>query len=133
MRKSFEQRTREALGWPLIAGRVQTLQVNMGFLCNMACGHCHVDAGPARQELMGKEIVDQTLAVLKKCDIRTIDITGGAPELNPHFTYLIIEAKKAGCHVMVRSNLTVLFEKGLEHLLQFYSGHNVEITASLPC
>jgi radical SAM/Cys-rich protein len=132
MQKKFEERIEETLGCPLTAGDLQVLQVNVGYRCNMACRHCHVVAGPDRSEVMEKDTVDQVLAVLKKYDIRTLDITGGAPELNPHFTYFITEAKKAGCHIIARSNLTVFFERGHEHLPEFYCEHDIEITASLP-
>jgi radical SAM/Cys-rich protein len=81
---------------------------------------------------MEKSTIDQILALLKKHDIRTLDITGGAPELNPHFTYFVMEAKKAGCHIIVRSNLTIFFEEGFEHLPEFYGEYDIEITASLP-
>ena len=117
---------------PLISSGLQILQINVGYRCNMTCKHCHVDAGPHRTEMMGKDSVDLVLSVLKDGDIRTLDITGGAPELNPHFTYLVTEAKKTGRHVIVRSNLTVFLEKGFEHLPEFYSEHDIEITASLP-
>jgi len=114
MQKKFEERIKETLGGALIAGRnLQSLQVNVGYRCNMACRHCHVVAGPDRSEIMSKDTVDQVLTVLKKYDIRMLDITGGAPELNPNFTYFITEAKKAGCHIVARSNLTVFFEKAM--------------------
>lgn len=132
MQKKFEKRTEETLGGPLTAEDLQILQVNVGYRCNMVCKHCHVAAGPNRSEIMEKETVDQVLAVLKKYNIKTLDITGGAPELNPHFTYFVTEAKKAGCHIIARSNLTVFFEKGHEHLPEFYCEHDIEITASLP-
>jgi radical SAM/Cys-rich protein len=130
--QKFKERIEETLGGPLTAGDLQILQVNVGYRCNMACRHCHVVAGPNRSEVMEKDTVDEVLAVLKKFDIKTLDITGGAPELNPHFTYFAAEAKKAGCHIIARSNLTVFFEKGYEHLPEFYCEHGIEITASLP-
>jgi len=133
MLKNFDDQTRETLGHPLTAGDIQTLQVNMGNKCNMACGHCHVEAGPNRLEVMAEDTVDQVLTALKKHRIRTLDITGGAPELNPHFLYFVTEAGKTGCRIIVRSNLTVFFEKGMEHLPAFYDENNIEITASLPC
>ena len=132
MQKKFEEKIEETLGGPLAAKDLRALQVNVGYRCNMACRHCHVVAGPNRSEVMEKDTVDQVLAVLKKYDIKTLDITGGAPELNPHFTYFVTEAKKAGCHIIARSNLTVFFEKGYEHLPEFYYEHDIEITASLP-
>jgi len=132
MNLEFKKKITETVGAPLTALGLRALQVNVGYRCNMACKHCHIGAGPGRSEVMEKDTIDQILAVLKKHDIRTIDITGGAPELNPHFTYFVTEAKKAGCHVIVRSNLTVFFEKGFEHLPEFYHEHDIEITASLP-
>ncbi len=98
----------------------------------MACRHCHVAAGPDRPEVMEKDAIEQVLAVLKRYDIKTLDIIGGAQELKPHFTYFVTEAKKAGCHIIARSNLIVFFEKGYEHLPEFYGEHDVKITASLP-
>ncbi|MFZ2198716.1 MAG: arsenosugar biosynthesis radical SAM (seleno)protein ArsS [Thermodesulfovibrionales bacterium] len=132
MQKKFEERIEKTLGGPLTAGDLRVLQVNVGYRCNMACRHCHVVAGPNRSEVMEKDTVDQVLAVLKKYDIKSLDLTGGAPELNPHFTYFVTEARKTGCHIIARSNLTVLFEKGYEHLPEFYCEHDIEITASLP-
>jgi len=128
----FEHKAYEVLKAPLLSAGVQSLQVNVGYSCNMACRHCHVNAGPDRPEMMEKETVDQVLSVMKEHDIGTLDITGGAPELNPHFNYFVASAKEAGCHVIVRSNLTIFFEKGFEHLPEFYREHAVEITASLP-
>jgi len=132
MQTKFEERIEKTLGGPLTAGDLHVLQVNVGYRCNMACRHCHVVAGPNRSEVMEKDTVDQVLAVLNKYDIKTLDLTGGAPELNPYFTYFVTEAKKAGCHIIARSNLTIFFEKGYEHLPEFYRKHDIEITASLP-
>jgi radical SAM/Cys-rich protein len=132
MQKKFEERIEKTLGGPLTAEDLHVLQVNVGYRCNMACRHCHVVAGPNRSEVMEKETVDQVLAVLKKYDIKSLDLTGGAPELNPHFTYFVTEARKTGCHITARSNLTVFFEKGYEYLPEFYCEHDIEITASLP-
>lgn len=128
----FSNKVSAVLKAPLISSELQSLQVNVGYRCNMACKHCHVGAGPNRFEMMERDTIDQILAVLKKHNIQTLDITGGAPELNPHFTYFVTEAKKTGCHVIVRSNLTIFFEEGFEHLPEFYRDHDVEITASLP-
>ncbi|OGW25003.1 MAG: hypothetical protein A2X59_02430 [Nitrospirae bacterium GWC2_42_7] len=128
----FKNKISEVLQNSLNSIEIERLQDNVGYRCNMACKHCHVSAGPGRTEMMEKDIVDQVLDVLKKHEIRTLDITGGAPEMNPHFTYLVTAAKKEGCHVIVRSNLTIFFEKGFEHLPEFYQEHDVEITASLP-
>ncbi len=128
----FNNKVSEVLKSPLTASGLQSLQVNVGYICNMSCKHCHVAAGPNRSEIMKKDTVDQILDVLKKHDIRTLDVTGGAPEMNPYFPYLVTEARKAGCHVIVRSNLTIFFEKGFEQIPEFYREHDIEISASLP-
>ncbi len=118
--------------YPLSALDVGVLQVNLGYRCNMSCKHCHVEAGPSRPEMMEMETVSDVLVLLKNSGIKTLDITGGAPELNPHFRYLIREAKKIGSHVMVRSNLTIFFEAGMNDLPEFYKEHEIELIASLP-
>jgi radical SAM/Cys-rich protein len=114
------------------APSVETLQVNVGKLCNQACKHCHVDASPARKEIMTRETVEQVLSAVRRFSIPTLDITGGAPELNPSFRYLVAEARRAGAHVMARHNLTVLFEPGQEDLPRFFREHSVEVVSSLP-
>ncbi|MFT6274445.1 MAG: radical SAM/Cys-rich protein [Halioglobus sp.] len=112
---------------------VTTLQVNLGYLCNMSCVHCHVNAGPTRTELMSLDNIEHVLSLLRRSAIRTLDLTGGAPELNPHFRYLVAEAVKLGVHVIDRCNLTILFEPGQQDLAEFLAQHEVEISASLPC
>src|SRR5918994_1243085 len=94
----------------LRAHSVETLQVNVGKLCNQACKHCHVDASPSRTEIMTRETVDLIIAALRQFRFPVVDITGGAPELNPSFRYLVTEARAAGANVLVRHNLTVMFE-----------------------
>jgi radical SAM/Cys-rich protein len=121
-----------AHGMELRAAGIQTLQVNVGKLCNQACKHCHVDAGPSRTEIMTRETAEQVIQTVKKFRIGTLDITGGAPELNPSFRYLVGEARGAGAHVMVRHNLTVMFEPGQHDLPEFFRDHRVEVTSSLP-
>lgn len=128
----FHDKILNILHNPLTAFEIKILQANIGYRCNMACKHCHVDAGPGRHEIMDKETMDTLLEVLKAHDIPTLDITGGAPELNPHFTYLVKGAKKAGRHVIVRTNLTILADSGFDHYPEFCSEHDIEITASLP-
>jgi len=118
---------------PVRRAPLETLQVNLGYRCNQSCQHCHVNAGPARTELMDRETVDVVLAVLDKTGLRTLDLTGGAPELNPHFRDLVREARARGVHVIDRCNLTVLLEPGQEDLAQFLAAQRVEICASLPC
>src|ERR1051326_2508416 len=112
---------------------IRMLQVNVGKLCNQACQHCHVDAGPKRTEVMTRETVDEVLAAVRRCRIHTVDITGGAPEMNPHFEYLVSGARALGCHVMNRCNLTVFSVPGKEHLPEFLAAQRGEGIASLPC
>ncbi|HEX2236778.1 MAG TPA: arsenosugar biosynthesis radical SAM (seleno)protein ArsS [Gammaproteobacteria bacterium] len=113
--------------------RLQILQVNVGYKCNQACLHCHVNAGPKRQEMMSREVIKTVLRFLKVSGIQTVDITGGAPELNPHFRELVIRARGMGKHVIDRCNLTILEEPGFEDMPAFLAEQGVEITASLPC
>jgi radical SAM/Cys-rich protein len=118
---------------PLRRRAVQTLQVNLGYTCNQTCVHCHVNAGPNRTEQMSRENIDAVLDVLVAKDIGTLDLTGGAPELNRHFRDLVVEARRRGVHVIDRCNLTILFEPGQDGLAQFLAAEQVEVVASLPC
>jgi radical SAM/Cys-rich protein len=112
----------------------ETLQVNVGKRCNQACHHCHVDAGPARREIMTAITVARIVELIKANPaIRCVDLTGGAPELNPNFPTLVAAARKAKRSVIVRCNLTVLFEPGLEWLPEFYRVNQVRLVCSLPC
>ena len=113
--------------------KLDTLQVNLGYLCNQTCQHCHVDAGPNRKEQMDRQTVDDLIHFLKQSDIQTLDLTGGAPELNENFRYFVTAARKQGVHVIDRCNLTVLNEPGQEDLADFFASHNVEVVASMPC
>ena len=113
--------------------RLDTVQVNLGKLCNQACTHCHVNAGPGRTEVMDLETIDHVLDFLNDSGATTLDITGGAPELNPNFRYLVEEAVKQGKKIIVRCNLTVFFESGQSYLPGFYRENGVEVVASLPC
>jgi radical SAM/Cys-rich protein len=117
---------------PLRAVRLTTLQVNVGKVCNQACKHCHVDAGPARKESMTRETAETVVRVIRKHSIPIVDITGGAPELNPNFRFLVNAARDAGSEVMVRHNLTVQFEPGMEDLPAYFREQGVEVVASLP-
>lgn len=119
-------------GIELRAAIVDTLQVNVGKLCNQACKHCHVDAGPARTEIMTRETAVQVIEAVRRFRIPTVDITGGAPELNPSFRYLVSESRGLGSHVVVRHNLTVIFEPGKYDLPEFFRDHSVEVVSSLP-
>ena len=118
---------------PVHRASLETLQVNLGYLCNLSCVHCHVNAGPHRTEQMDRETIDTLLALLDRAAIHTLDLTGGAPELNPHFRYLVREARALDVHVIDRCNLTVLLEPGQEDLADFLAEQHVEICASLPC
>ncbi|HKK13829.1 MAG TPA: arsenosugar biosynthesis radical SAM (seleno)protein ArsS [Gammaproteobacteria bacterium] len=114
-------------------GPLHTLQVNLGYRCNQSCLHCHVNAGPRRTEVMDRETVQDVLHYLDARGVQTLDLTGGAPELNPHFRYLVGEAVARGVHVMDRCNLTILRQPGQEDLAAFLADHGVEVVASLPC
>ncbi|MBI4115177.1 MAG: arsenosugar biosynthesis radical SAM protein ArsS [Candidatus Omnitrophica bacterium] len=114
--------------------KIEILQVNLGKLCNLACVHCHVEAGPTKtRENMNHETAEAVVYFMDRAQFKTLDLTGGAPELNPNFRYLVSEAKKRGIHVIDRCNLTVLFVPGQEDLDTFLADHQVEIVASLPC
>jgi radical SAM/Cys-rich protein len=113
--------------------QLDTLQVNLGYVCNLSCVHCHVNAGPQRIETMGEETVLQVLELLRGGGIGTLDLTGGAPELNAHFRTLVQGARELGVRVIDRCNLTILFEPGQEDLAEFLAAQQVEISASLPC
>lgn len=117
---------------PLQATEIHILQVNLGYRCNQSCKHCHVEGGPKKKEIMSRETMECVLSALKEHRVKTLDITGGAPELNPHFTFLVQEARRNGNHVIVRSNLTIFFEEGMDTLPEFYRKNNVEVIASLP-
>ncbi len=127
-------------------GEVETLQVNLGYLCNQTCQHCHVDAGPRRKEIMDEKTIHTVLDYLQAKKVKTLDLTGGAPEMNPHFRYLVREARKLGVRVIDRCNLTILVEEGYkvnsggreralghEDLAEFLAEQGVEVVASLPC
>ncbi len=118
---------------PIRRARLDTLQVNLGYRCNQRCLHCHVNAGPHRTETMDGELVDLVLAVVRERRIATLDLTGGAPELNPHFRRLVQGARALGAQVIDRCNLTILSEPGQEDLADFLAAQGVEVVASLPC
>jgi radical SAM/Cys-rich protein len=120
--------------FPALARRkLDTLQVNLGYVCNQSCLHCHVNAGPTRTESMARPTVEQVLEYLAASGATTIDLTGGAPELNPHFRDLVRSARAQGARVIDRCNLTILFEPGQDGLAEFLAEQRVEIVASLPC
>jgi radical SAM/Cys-rich protein len=118
---------------PLRRQTLQTLQVNLGYKCNQSCLHCHVAASPQRTEMMDADTAALVLQVLRQRGIGTLDLTGGAPELNLHFRDLVRGARAAGVRVIDRCNLTILSEPGQEDLADFLAEHGVEVTASLPC
>ncbi len=129
----FDKAVRQNLGKNLEAAEVQTIQVNLGLRCNLSCRHCHVEASPERQEVMSSQTMDSVLRLARALPGVLIDITGGAPELNPEFNWFIEILRKLGHPVQVRSNLTVFFEPGMDYLPEFYRRHQVQLVASLPC
>jgi len=130
--REFPEALRRAERWPLRPARLEILQINVGKVCNQTCRHCHVDAGPDRAESMSRETMELCLRALDGTDIRTVDLTGGAPELNPHFRWLVKQLRGRGLHVMDRCNLTVLQTVPHRSLVEFFAEHRVEVVASLP-
>ena len=128
----FEEKLDDIGLFPLKPTGIEIFQMNVGYMCNMTCKHCHVDAGPDRQEIMTKETFEDCLHALKGTDIKTVDLTGGAPEMNPHFRWFVEEVSKLGKHVIVRSNLTILTTPKFGDLPEFFKEHKVEVTCSLP-
>ena len=118
---------------PIKRSVLETLQVNLGYLCNQQCLHCHVDASPRRKEVMTAETIANVLNFLKHKKIKTLDLTGGAPEMNPGFFSLVRKAREIGVHVIDRCNLTVLLEEGFEEVVSFLAENQVEVIASMPC
>jgi radical SAM/Cys-rich protein len=128
----------EALGRsglaPLIRHPVTTLQINVGWRCDLACTHCHVEAGPKRTEMMDRKAADQILTILRASpNVTTVDLTGGAPELNAQFRHLVVGARALGLQVIDRCNLTILLEPGQEDTAEFLAANCVRVVASLPC
>ncbi len=129
----FEARLRQSGLYPLKPTGIEIFQINVGYMCNMTCKHCHVDAGPDRKEVMTKETLEYCLDALRGTDIETVDLTGGAPEMNPHFKWFVEEVSKIDKHVIVRSNLTILTTTPeYQALPEFFARHGVEVTCSLP-
>jgi radical SAM/Cys-rich protein len=124
----------QATNFPALSRkRLSTLQVNLGYLCNQSCVHCHVDAGPHRTEMMDDELLGLISQALKARQIETLDLTGGAPELHQGFKRIVTEARAQGVRVIDRCNLTILFEPGQEDLANFLAAQKVEVVASMPC
>ncbi|MDQ2068899.1 arsenosugar biosynthesis radical SAM (seleno)protein ArsS [Natronospira bacteriovora] len=113
--------------------RLDTLQMNLGYLCNLSCVHCHVAAGPNRTELMDWGTMETALAFMERQKIRTLDVTGGSPEMNPHFRRLFQAAHELGVHLMDRCNPTIIEEAGFDWIPGFLAEHRVQVVASLPC
>ena len=129
----FERTLAERELSPLRAHGLRVLQINVGKLCNQTCSHCHVDAGPERREIMTRETLGACLRVIASTGIETVDLTGGAPEMNPHFEWFVTEVRRLGRQVIDRCNLTILTAPGFTHLPEFLANQGVEIVASLPC
>lgn len=117
----------------LLRGELEIIQLNLGYLCNLSCVHCHVNAGPKRTELMDKETINSVLTLAERAGVTSIDLTGGAPEMNPHFRYLVTAARKLNITVIDRCNLVILNEDGYEDLAEFLAENKVLVVASLPC
>lgn len=122
-----------ALETPLQAASLKTIQINIGLTCNLACHHCHVTSSPKRTEQMDWPTLEHVLRAAHEVNARTIDITGGAPEMNPYFRRFITAARAADHEVMVRTNLTIMLHEGYETMPEFYRDHRVHLVASLPC
>ena len=124
---SFQEKV-ESVGARLIKGPIEILQVNLGKLCNLTCSHCHVEAGPTKtKENMDRKTAEAVVIYMKNSGVKTLDLTGGAPEMNPNFRYLVTEARNFGVHVIDRCNLTVLFLPGQEDLGQFFEDNRVQV------
>jgi radical SAM/Cys-rich protein len=130
--REFEEALAAAGHWPLQAEAVQVLQVNVGRLCNQTCRHCHVDAGPDRREVMPRDVMEACLDVIDRTAIRTVDITGGAPELHPDFRWFVAQCSARGLHVIDRCNLTILETPAYADLPGLFAAHQVEVVCSLP-
>ena len=127
------QRKLHAHGVPLTRGRFETLQINVGRKCNQTCTHCHVDAGPHRTEMMTEEVAHKVGAWIREHRPKTVDITGGAPEISEFFNYFVETARSVGSHVIDRNNLTIIETKSHAYLPEYLAKHEVEVVASLPC
>ncbi len=129
----FEEKLQESNLFPLQATGIEIFQMNLGKMCNQTCKHCHVDAGPDRSEIMTRETMELCLAALDKTDIPTVDLTGGAPEMNPNFRWLVEQLSARGKHILVRCNLTIILANRRFHdLPEFFKTHRVEVVSSLP-
>src|ERR1700680_4680525 len=130
--RDFDEAVERVGQWPLRSEEIRVFQINVGKLCNQTCRHCHVDAGPDRREMMTRETMVLCLDALDKTKIPTVDITGGAPELNPDFRWLVSECRSRGRHVIDRCNLTVLELASQRGLAAFLADHGGEVGGWLP-
>ncbi|GAA4845772.1 arsenosugar biosynthesis radical SAM (seleno)protein ArsS [Algivirga pacifica] len=131
---TFSEKLQEHQLSSLTPNALEILQINLGKMCNQVCNHCHVDAGPDRKEIMPKEIMEKCLDLIKEGDIHTVDLTGGAPEMHPHFQWFVTEVRALGAEVIVRSNLTILtVNKHYRTYPKFFKDHQVIVISSLPC
>src|SRR6056297_245930 len=130
----FKDKISEIGHFPLRPKKLEILQLNLGYMCNQVCSHCHVDAGPDRKEIMTRETMQQCLEVIKTSGAKTLDLTGGAPEMNPDFRWFVEEATKAGVEdFIVRSNLTIILANKKYHdLPEFFKKHDIHVVSSLP-
>ncbi|MEZ4859094.1 MAG: arsenosugar biosynthesis radical SAM protein ArsS [Flavobacteriaceae bacterium] len=131
---TFDQKIKETNQFPLKPKKLEILQINVGYMCNQVCEHCHVDAGPDRKEIMTRETMEQCLEVIKNTGAHTLDLTGGAPEMNPNFRWFVEEASKVGIKdFIVRSNLTIIVANKKYHdLPEFFKKHHVHVVSSMP-
>jgi radical SAM/Cys-rich protein len=131
---TFSEKIKQSNQFPLRPSKIEILQINVGYMCNQVCAHCHVDAGPDRKEIMTIETMEQILEVLKTTKVTTLDLTGGAPEMNPNFRWFVEEASKIGVKdFIVRSNLTIILANKKYHdLPEFFAKHNIHVISSLP-
>jgi radical SAM/Cys-rich protein len=130
----FKDKIAETGQFPLKPKKIEILQINVGYMCNQVCAHCHVDAGPDRQEIMTRETMQHCLNVIKKTEAHTLDLTGGAPEMNPNFRWFVEEASKIGVEdFIIRSNLTIIkSNKKYQDLPEFFKKHNIHVVSSMP-
>lgn len=130
---TFDDKLRQMGEFPLKPVGIDVFQVNVGKMCNQVCKHCHVDAGPDRKEIMQVEVMEQCLEAVRKSGVKVVDITGGAPEMNPHFRWFVKELNALGTEIMVRCNLTIIVSNPKYHdLPEFYKMHDCEVVSSLP-
>lgn len=130
---SFTSKMKEAGLFPLKPQKLEILQINVGYMCNQQCVHCHVDASPYRKEITPKDILEKCLEVVDNTEVTTVDLTGGAPEMNPHFEWFVEELSKRNVEIIIRSNLTILVEGKFKSYPELFKKHKVTVVSSLPC